>query len=316
MTFKRSTIMPWKYDPLWIPYSTFTPFDMFNPDQKVQPFFWHTLPFYATLDNNDVLMFAGQYYYEDATLTTSSTVPVDILALAMFRVKGADFNIEEMPWKHIDTVMDFGSAAFSTGFTVPQQTDQVVQSLTILSPFDYNHAPYYCSSNVMTATSYEGWQVATAMYFFMTQNAEDFKGRTIVQYTDYVEEENDSNLRYVQTEKHGITATMVEEFLDTYFGNGFKQPKERGGDIVGGYQMIDLRGVDLETKGSYHVKGIYELIEGTNKSIKLVGLRKGGREWDMFINPSIESDGSFKFTSVYGSNIKISNDDIVTVIKA
>lgn len=309
MTFKRSTIMPWKYDPLWIPYTTFTPFDMFNPDQKVQPFFWHTLPFYATLDNNDVLMFAGQYYYEDGyTDATFPTDPVDILALAMFRVKGADFNIEDMPWDHVKTLMDFDTVMVGA-FSVPDMTDQVVQSLTILSPFDYNHAPCYCSSNTVTATDGYGWYDTGAAQSFYTDNAEDFKGRTIVSYTDYA-------VGFVQTEKHGITATMVEEFLDTYFGNGFKQPKERGGDIVGGYQMIDLRGVDLETKGSYHVKGIYELIEGTNKSIKLVGLRKGGREWDMFINPSIESDGSFKFTSVYGSNIKISNDDIVTVIKA
>lgn len=314
MTFKRSTIMPWKYDPLWIPYTTFTPFDMSNPDQKVQPFFWHTLPFYATLDNNDVLMFAGQYYYEDGySDMTLSDYPVDILALAMFRVKEADFDIENMPWNYVTTLMNFGDVMVGS-FSVPEITDQVVQSRTILSPFDYNHAPCYCSSNTVSATDNSGWYDTGAAQSFYTDDAEEFKGRTIVQYTDYVEE-NDSKLRYLSTEKHGITATMVEEFLDKYFGNGFKQPKERGGDIVGGYQMIDLRGVDLETKGDYYVKGVYELIEGTNKSIKLVGLQKGGREWDMFINPSIESDGSFKFTSVYGSNIKISDTDIVNVYK-
>lgn len=306
MTFKRSTIMPWKYDPLWIPYTTFTPFDMFNPDQKVQPFFWHTLPFYATLDNNDVLMFAGQYYYRNGfTDATVSTDPVDILALAMFRVKGSDFNIEDMPWEHITTLMEFASVMAGPQ-SVTSLTDEVVQSRTILSPFDYNHAPCYCSSYTVNATDNFGWYDTGAAQSFFEEDAEDFKGRKIIQYTDYA-------AGYVSTAKHGITASMVEEFLDTYFGNGFQQPKERGGDIVGGYQMIDLRGVDLETKGDYHIKGIYELIEGTNKSIKLVGLRKGGREWDMFINPSIESNGSFKFSNVYGGTIRVSDADIVTV---
>lgn len=314
MTFKHSTIMPWKRDPLWIPYTTFTPFDSSNPDQTVQPFFWYTLPFYATLDNNDVLMFAGQYYYPRGFSGEGDIM--GILALALFRVSAEDFSIDGTPWLHINTLMNFNSA-LSINMSPSSRTDGKVQSLTILSPFKYNHVPYYGSSSLVSATDFYGWEPTLIPEVFFENYAEDFKGRTIVQYTDYVEE-NDSNLRYLPTEKHGITATMVEEFLDTYFGNGYfgsgcKQPKERGGDIVGGYQMVDLRGVDLETRGVYNIEGIYELIEGTNKSIKLVGLQKGGREWDMFVNPSIEKDGSFMFTNVYGSVIKISAADIVTV---
>lgn len=308
MTFKRSTIMPWRMDPLWIPYTTFTPFDMFNPDQKVQPFFWHTLPFYATLDNNDVLMFAGQYYYPDGFNGESSIM--GILALALFRVRAEDFSIDDMPWTHIDFLMNFNSA-LGMDMSPSSLTDGKVQSLTILSPFKYNHVPYYGSSNMVSATDYDGWEPTLIPEGFFANYAEDFKGRTIVNYSDYA-------MGYLPTERQGLTATMVEEFLDVYFGNGYfgtecKQPKERGGDIVGGYQMVDLRGVDLETKGVYYIEGIYELIEGTNKSIKLVGLQKGGREWDMFINPSNEDDGSFMFNNVYGSTIKISAADIVTV---
>lgn len=55
--------------------------------------------------------------------------------------------------------------------------------------------------------------------------------------------------------------------------------------VKGGYQILDLKNVELTSGEASSFPGSYETIEGTRKAILVSGLNIGGTEYhDMFVN--------------------------------
>lgn len=143
-------------------------------------------------------------------------------------------------------------------------------------------------------------------FFAIPVEMMELKGITIDAILDY-------GANYIPSTEYPAVPISIEslsEFLEKNLT--YEEPEERGCDKLGGYQMVDMRGIDLGVKGSYKISGIYELIEGTKKSIKLVGLKKDGQEWDCFVNPIIDGE-NFVFSNVYNEVITVTPDDIVQI---
>lgn len=80
----------------------------------------------------------------------------------------------------------------------------------------------------------------------------------------------------------------------------------------GGYQIIDLKNVQLTSGTGATFKGVYEQIEGTRKAILVSGLNVGGTEYhDTFVDFTV-SNTTFTGT-IYGKTITITDEDLVTV---
>ncbi len=80
----------------------------------------------------------------------------------------------------------------------------------------------------------------------------------------------------------------------------------------GGYQIIDLKDVNLTLGTGATFKGVYNQIEGTRKAILVSGLNIGGTEYhDTFVDFTV-SNTSFTGT-IYGKTITITDEDLVTV---
>lgn len=79
---------------------------------------------------------------------------------------------------------------------------------------------------------------------------------------------------------------------------------------IGGYQIIDLGNKSLTTT-AVTIDGIYELIEGTRKTILLTGVNIGAVEkHDLFAEVNVSSDDFV--IHAYGGTITITDDDEVT----
>lgn len=84
----------------------------------------------------------------------------------------------------------------------------------------------------------------------------------------------------------------------------------------GGYQILDLSGVDFTTGTTAYVRGAYEKIEGTRKVILVSGLTVDGTEYrDAFVDFAIDSDNYVG--SMYGKIITVGTtgdgDDPITI---
>lgn len=81
---------------------------------------------------------------------------------------------------------------------------------------------------------------------------------------------------------------------------------------TGGYQIIDLKGVNHTTGVGMVHEGIYDDIESTRKVILLSGLVVDDIEYrDVFVEVNV--DESNFVISVYGKTITITDTDVVTV---
>lgn len=80
----------------------------------------------------------------------------------------------------------------------------------------------------------------------------------------------------------------------------------------GGYQLIDLKGIDLSSAGTIKIDGIYAAIEGNyNKRVVVSGLVIGATEFDD-ITADVVLNGT-EYTLRAGLyNIFIDEDDVVT----
>lgn len=86
--------------------------------------------------------------------------------------------------------------------------------------------------------------------------------------------------------------------------------------LKGGYQIINLDGVNFKNSTPINVKGIHDTIEGTRKQIMLSGITYTDIEQrDMFVNFK-NSSGTFtgNITLYSGeATITIGSDDNVTI---
>lgn len=80
---------------------------------------------------------------------------------------------------------------------------------------------------------------------------------------------------------------------------------------TGGYQIIDLKNVQL-TAGTGHVfPGIYDSIESTHKAILVSGMNVGGTEFhDTFVEVSV--DGSNFIFTCNGYDCIVEDTDVLT----
>ncbi len=79
----------------------------------------------------------------------------------------------------------------------------------------------------------------------------------------------------------------------------------------GGYQIIDLKNVELTSGTGTVFDGVYEKIEGTRKPILVSGLNVGGTEYnDAYVQFTVS--GSNYTTTIYGMTLTIADDDTVT----
>lgn len=74
----------------------------------------------------------------------------------------------------------------------------------------------------------------------------------------------------------------------------------------GGYQIIDLKGVDINT--SPKIENLKDLFEGTKKTIMLTGIVINGVEYhNTFAEFKLASSGRYEAT-IYGTNIQINTN--------
>ena len=82
----------------------------------------------------------------------------------------------------------------------------------------------------------------------------------------------------------------------------------------GGYKIVDLKGVDVNTPGAT-IKGVYAAIESTRKPIVLSGLVINGKEYhDVFAN--FVSNGSNYSCTFDNATITINDADLVVGVVA
>lgn len=74
----------------------------------------------------------------------------------------------------------------------------------------------------------------------------------------------------------------------------------------GGYQILDLGNVDLTTSPT--IAGLYELIEGTKKPIRLTRINLGGVEKHDVVSMPVVSGSDYVFENVYGYDLSIDSD--------
>lgn len=79
----------------------------------------------------------------------------------------------------------------------------------------------------------------------------------------------------------------------------------------GGYQILDLGNIDLTTSPT--IEGLYELIEGTKKPIRLTRINLGGVEKHDVVSIPVVSGSDYVFQNVYGYDISIDSDDNVSL---
>lgn len=80
----------------------------------------------------------------------------------------------------------------------------------------------------------------------------------------------------------------------------------------GGYQIIDLKGVELTINTATQYDGIYDLIEGTNKTCLVSGLNVAGTEYnDAYCDFAV--NGSAFEGNVYNYTITVDSANKVTV---
>lgn len=85
--------------------------------------------------------------------------------------------------------------------------------------------------------------------------------------------------------------------------------------LKGGYQIINLDGVDLRTDIGMQYEGLYEKIEGTRKPIIISGISIDGTEYhDAYVTPKVIG-GSYEF-DVYGYHFRVQDNDVVSVTKS
>lgn len=86
----------------------------------------------------------------------------------------------------------------------------------------------------------------------------------------------------------------------------------RGNMQKGGYQIIDLKGLNFVVGTAQTVDGIYDKIEGTKKPLYVSGIQIAGVEYhDTYVDFTV-STGNFVGT-IYGKKITITADDKVTI---
>lgn len=83
----------------------------------------------------------------------------------------------------------------------------------------------------------------------------------------------------------------------------------------GGYQIIDLKGTQLTVGTGMQYDGIYELIEGTNKTCLVSGLNVAGTEYnDCYVDFAV--NGSAFEGTAYSYTITVESTNVVTVKNA
>lgn len=82
---------------------------------------------------------------------------------------------------------------------------------------------------------------------------------------------------------------------------------------MGGYKIIDFKGLDLITPRT--IKGIYSEIKNTNKALLLSNVVISNKEYDDLFLPVLVSGSNFTF-SLDGHNVTITNADLVTAVAA
>ena len=80
----------------------------------------------------------------------------------------------------------------------------------------------------------------------------------------------------------------------------------------GGYQIIDLKNINLKVGTGTTIDGVYNKIKSTRKAILISGLNVGGTEYhDTFVELTV--NGTNYTGTIYGKTITISNADLVTI---
>ena len=80
----------------------------------------------------------------------------------------------------------------------------------------------------------------------------------------------------------------------------------------GGYQIIDLKNINLKVGTGTTIDGVYNKIKSTRKAILISGLNVGGTEYhDTFVELTVS--GTNSTGTIYGKTITISNADLVTI---
>jgi hypothetical protein len=83
----------------------------------------------------------------------------------------------------------------------------------------------------------------------------------------------------------------------------------------GGYQIIDLKGIDRKNGVGMVDEGIYDKIEGTRKPILVSGLVLEGQEYHDFYAQFTVSGSSYVYSDDvhYNIDITITDNDVVTL---
>lgn len=80
---------------------------------------------------------------------------------------------------------------------------------------------------------------------------------------------------------------------------------------AGGYQIINLDNQDLLQSPT--IPGLYDLIEGTKKPVRLSRINFGGVEKHDVVSMPVVSGSDYVFENIYGYDISIDSDDNVSV---
>lgn len=82
--------------------------------------------------------------------------------------------------------------------------------------------------------------------------------------------------------------------------------------LRGGYQIIDLERKNLAVGSAVTVAGIYDKIEGTDKTILVTGVVVSDVEYhDAFVTPIVNAS-NFEFV-LYGYTFSITSEDAVSI---
>lgn len=81
---------------------------------------------------------------------------------------------------------------------------------------------------------------------------------------------------------------------------------------MGGYQILDLSGLNFTTDSGLTVKGIHELCEGTMKVLLIHGVTLDNKEYrDCWLN-DVKYEVDSYVATFFDKLVKISDDDLVT----
>lgn len=78
----------------------------------------------------------------------------------------------------------------------------------------------------------------------------------------------------------------------------------------GGYQIINLGGVNLEQDIPVKIDGVYDKIKGTTKPLLFSGINIKGKEYRDIFTTATVIQGYFR-VDIYGTILFISSEDLI-----